>query len=113
MGSPGPARSTLVTAAQLNASAPVAAGGPKRVAWRSIERRLPAPPWRLEAAGLGDMVTMPLRIPPAFKTPLANLIAMSSKDRQQLTEIIRAVPPGQDRPTVLDFPGASANNARR
>lgn len=43
---------------------------------------------------------MPLRIPPAFKTPLANLIAMSTKDRQQLTEIIRAVPPGQDRATL-------------
>jgi len=43
---------------------------------------------------------MPLQIPPAFKTPLANLIAMSSKDRQQLIEIIRAVPPGQDRATL-------------
>ncbi len=42
---------------------------------------------------------MALRIPAPFKTPLANLIAMSSKDRQQLVEIIRAVPPGQDRAT--------------
>ncbi len=43
---------------------------------------------------------MPLRIPPAFKTQFATLIGMSSKDRQQLIEIIRAVPLGQDRATL-------------
>ena len=40
---------------------------------------------------------MPLGIPTPFKTPLADLIAMSSKDRQQLIEIIPAVPRGQER----------------
>lgn len=43
---------------------------------------------------------MPLRIPPRFKTPLADLIALSGKDRQQLLEIIRAGPIVQDRSTL-------------
>lgn len=43
---------------------------------------------------------MPLRIPPNVEKHLAELIAMSSKDRQQLIELIRAAPPGQDRATL-------------
>ncbi len=46
------------------------------------------------------MVTMPLRIPPAFKRPLADVIAMRREDRQQLIDIIRAAPAVQDRATV-------------
>lgn len=40
---------------------------------------------------------MPLRIPPPFKTPLADLIAMRREDRQRLIDIIQTAPAVQDR----------------
>ena len=43
---------------------------------------------------------MNLRIPPPFKTPVAELAAMRPEKRQQLIEIIRAAPLGQDRATL-------------